>query len=197
MLVDMNIHYRVLKFMHGESTVGYDFRQWLCSLPLLYGVWHPYKYAVLQVYKAFFPIFVHLEFGDLTLGQEVRCFRKVLHVEKLICGLLLVQHLVVPVVEYELRALNDGASSSSSAPGVLDGRRKIWLEGLLVLLKVYCPALLAIGTAVRNCTWDGRYEKRGSDARQVLQDCLILLANVLGDTSGKVEYMRTLCVALL
>ena len=113
-LVDMNIHYRVLKFMHGESTGKYDFRQWLCSLPVLYGVWHPYKYCVLQVYRVFYPIFALLEHGNVADGDHFHCVRKVLHIEKVVCSLLLVRHSLVPAIEAELRQLALGAVGRSS-----------------------------------------------------------------------------------
>ena len=94
LLVDENIFYRVFKLMHGISTSGWDVRQWLCSLPLLYGVWHPYKYCVLAVYRAFFPIFAILETTCTEVGRVVNGKRKVLHIEKLVCCLLLLRHKI-------------------------------------------------------------------------------------------------------
>ena len=202
-LVDMNIHYRILKFMHGESAAQYDVRQWLGSLPLVYGVWHPYKYCVLQVYRQFFPIFAQLEAsGGLAEGVHLHCLRKVLHVEKLVCCLLLVRNSVVRAVERELKKLREGAMSSAAlATGVQAQReataRATWLQGFQDLLNIYCPALLNLGVAVRSCTWEGRSERRGDHARGVLQDCTVLLAMLLGDKAAKKEYVRTLGVALL
>ena len=73
LLVDENIYYRVFKLMHGISTAGFDVAQWLCSVPLIYGVWHPYKYCLLAVYRAFFPIFVLLETTCSDPGKLVSC----------------------------------------------------------------------------------------------------------------------------
>ena len=192
LMADMNIHYRLMKFMYCTSMDNFDLRQWLCNVPLLFGVWHPYKYCVLQVYRVFFPIFALLEHSNIGEGMRLHCAKKVLHVEKVVCALLLVRHTLVPAIQAELSAMDHNGRRPQSL-----AVQKTWLNGFLVLLNVYCPMLLAIGNSVRNCTWDGRKEAKGKEARQVLQDCLVLLVNLLGDTRGRVEYVRTLCVALL
>ena len=58
--------------------------------PLLYGVWHPYKYSVEITYKAFAPIIKFLEQGcNLKAGAVVPMKVKVRHMEKAIVGLFL------------------------------------------------------------------------------------------------------------
>ena len=94
LLVDENIHYRLLKLMHGTASATYDVRLWMCSLPVLYGVWHPYKYCVLAVYRAFFPIFALLETTSPEVGRIVNGRRKVLHIEKLVAALILLRHKI-------------------------------------------------------------------------------------------------------
>ena len=39
LLVDMNIHYRLMKLMYGRSTEKFDYGQSLLMTPVLYGVW--------------------------------------------------------------------------------------------------------------------------------------------------------------
>ena len=107
MLVDMNIHYRLLKLMHGSSTANFDFGLWMFSIPVVYGVWHPYKYCVLAVYRCFFPIFVLLETTDSHVGKSVSGIRRVLHIEKMILALLLLRHKVVDRAQNVLRVLGD------------------------------------------------------------------------------------------
>ena len=94
-LVDMNIHYRLLKMMHCTSTAMHDFGLWMCSLPLVYGVWHPYKYCVVAVYRCFFPIFAILETTCVETGRTISGLRRVLHMEKMVLGLLLLRHKIV------------------------------------------------------------------------------------------------------
>ena len=54
------------------------------------------------------------------------------------------------------------------------------LEGLDSLLNYFVPALFQVGHCVRSCTWEGRTPKSGSRAKEILQDCLILLHMLLG-----------------
>ena len=61
----------------------------------------------------------------------------------------------------------------------------------------FCPALFLLGTAVRSCTWDGRQPNGGKLAKEILQRCLVLLVHIFDDYGAKVEYVRTLAVALL
>ena len=45
LLVDCNIHYRVLKTLYSRATIDWNFPDWLRGISLIYGVWHPYKHA--------------------------------------------------------------------------------------------------------------------------------------------------------
>ena len=66
------------------------------------------------------------------------------------------------------------------------------MEGLISLVDYFCPALLVIGVAVRNCTWEGRDPNGGKLAREILGQCLCLLVHLFDDRQAKVEYVRTL-----
>ena len=92
LVVDENIHYRLMKLIHCDHD--FDVRLWLRDFPLLYGVWHPYKFAVLSVYRKFFPIFALLETTTVEVGKEIQGHRKVLHVEKIVAALLLLRHRI-------------------------------------------------------------------------------------------------------
>ena len=45
-LGDENIHYRLCNMMCSKSYAQYNLALCLNRCPVLYGVWHPYKYAV-------------------------------------------------------------------------------------------------------------------------------------------------------
>ena len=45
-LIDMKIFYALLKMSFGASYAPWHVDQFLLGHPLLYGVWHPYKYSV-------------------------------------------------------------------------------------------------------------------------------------------------------
>ena len=89
-LIDMKIFYALLKMSFGASYAPWHVDQFLLGHPLLYGVWHPYKYSVEITYKAFAPIIKFLEHGwDLKAGAVVPMKVKLRHMEKTIVGLFL------------------------------------------------------------------------------------------------------------
>ena len=55
-LIDMKIFYALLKMSFAASSAPWHVDQFLLEHPLLYRVWHPYKYLVEITYKAFAPI---------------------------------------------------------------------------------------------------------------------------------------------
>ena len=54
--VDMKIHYELLKYVYGQSYNSCNFQLHWSSLPLIYGVWHPYKHMITMLYRTFMPI---------------------------------------------------------------------------------------------------------------------------------------------
>ena len=232
MVVDENIHYRLMKLIH--SSHSFDVGLWLCHLPLLYGVWHPYKFAVLTVYRVFFPIFALLETTMVEVGKEINGMRKVLHVEKIVAALLLIRHsisarakacLQVPSlrqgnrnafpldlwlgddvwretgkcnkIQVTTEISTDNCCLSFSFFGHPVTLLWLWAEGMLALVDCYCPLLFAIGSTVRECTWNGRTQNSGSKAKDVLVMCFLLLVKLLGERAVRTEYVRTLAIALL
>ena len=86
-LIDMKIFYALLKMLFGASYAPWHVDQFLLGHPLLYGVWHPYKYSVEITYKAFAPIIKFLEQGwDRKAGPVVPMNVKLRHMEKSIVG---------------------------------------------------------------------------------------------------------------
>ena len=89
--VDMKIHYQLLKYLYGQSYTSWNFQLHWSSLPLIYGVWHPYKHMITMLCRNFMPIIclierVHTDFkeGDAALTKV-----KLLHMEKTILALCL------------------------------------------------------------------------------------------------------------
>ena len=91
LLIDMKVHYHLCKMMIGQSNKKWDIGQLLTSHPLVYGAWHPYKYAVTTVYKLFQPLFKLLErvHTGLKSGDNVYLKPTLLHMEKSVMGLVL------------------------------------------------------------------------------------------------------------
>ena len=69
------------------------------------------------------------------------------------------------------------------------------LRGLESLLNCYLLAIFVVGQIVRSCTW----ARRGSDivATCVLQRCLGVLVDLAGPSTAKMDYVHTICCALL
>ena len=64
LLVDMKIHFALLKLCYGAAYVPWNVPQLLLGFPLVYGVWHSYKYCVESIYRAFLPFIKFLEQGN-------------------------------------------------------------------------------------------------------------------------------------
>jgi hypothetical protein len=75
--------------LFSKSYQRWDMHRWLQSLPLAYGVWHPYKHCVTLVYRQFLSILLQIERPDLKIGDRVSCKYKVQHMERTIGTLLL------------------------------------------------------------------------------------------------------------
>ena len=62
-LIDTKIFYALLKMSFGASYAPWHVDQFLLGHPLLYGVWHKYKYSVEITHKTFAPIIKFLVQG--------------------------------------------------------------------------------------------------------------------------------------
>lgn len=69
LLVDENIHYRVFKLAWSTPFQKWDVPRFLQTTPPLYGIWHAYKYCVLQV--AFHSCLWYALRGTLLEGDQV------------------------------------------------------------------------------------------------------------------------------
>ena len=73
--VDMKIHYELLKYLYGQSYTSWNFQLHWPSLPLICGVWHPYKHMITMLYRNFMPI-IHTMGRVHTDEEEGRNTRK-------------------------------------------------------------------------------------------------------------------------
>ena len=87
--VDMKIRYKLLKYLYGQSYLSWNFQLHWSSLPLIYGVWHPYKHMITMLYRNFMPIICLIEIvhTDFKEGDGVPTNVKILHMEKTIVAL--------------------------------------------------------------------------------------------------------------
>ena len=135
-LCDENIHYRICKMMYGEKTMGWNVRLFLRSHPILYGLWHAYKFCVTQTFRSFWPIVTFFRKGLLRSGDTVPCFPKLTTMEITVGALLL-------GMGPHIRRLNRKCNLLGLArPVNRRGRlRYAVCKAMQVLLTQYCPML--------------------------------------------------------
>ena len=73
------------------------------------------------------------------------------------------------------------------------------LSALTDLLDFYVPCLFVLGYWLRQLSWEGRPggQVTGTHAKRLLGACLALQVHLTGDTACRLEYTRTISVALL
>ena len=104
-LMDENIWLRIMKFMYSKSYMDLNIRDGLKDLAFIYGVWHPYKFACLHIYRKFYPIFMYLEKGVVKSGTNVPSHPKLAWVEKMIAGVWVCGHSLISRIDHEISRL--------------------------------------------------------------------------------------------
>ena len=191
----MKIHFALLKLCYGAAYVPWNVPQLLLGFPLVYGVWHSYKYCVELIYRAFLPFIKFLEQGNsLQVGSILPRKVKVIHMEKTLLGLMLATSSNRGRLDERVTSLLN--SQRDLTPIQRKGLRM--LLALKALLYTYCPAAFSIGTLVRECNWEGRGAGSGIVAKQALEMSLLLMLNILKpEEQLTTEYVKTTAVALL
>jgi hypothetical protein len=68
-LMDINVHYRLMKMCYGERMLQWDMRGMLRNHPPLFGVWHAYKHVLTVIHRQFHSLFVHFRHGPAPVGE--------------------------------------------------------------------------------------------------------------------------------
>lgn len=190
LLVDEKIHYQVAKMLYSKNYVHYDVHAFLKNQPLVYGIWHPYKYAMTLTYRRFFPLFVALIHGSsLPDVRDQPSFPKVRYLENLFAGLLIAAFTYKGSIANLVENLPVG-------PVPVTMRHKL-VRGLHSLLYEYVPAIFMLGFLVRESHWACRSGGTSAEAHKLLQWSLHILVHLTWGSEGSVEYVRTVVVALL
>jgi hypothetical protein len=115
LLTDENIFYRLMKMAYGESYAAYDVRGFLRNFPLMYGVWHAYKAAVLRTYQTFFPLCIFLRLGTLPPGNTVSTHAKLNTIEQLVAGLWVKGSELLGAIDQAIHTFGVFSASQSSS----------------------------------------------------------------------------------
>ena len=193
LLVDCNIHYPMLNFLYSRATIDWKFLVWLRGISVICGVWHPYKHGCNIMWRKSF-----LLFSDITAPVFWACacmynHPKLIVIEKMLAALLLATQDIRAQLRQKI-TLSPGRADQA-ALNTQDGLGI--LRGQISLLNYSLPSIFVVGHLVQSCTWAGRADGSGIVARCVLQRCVGLLVDVAGSAAAKMDYVRTICCALL
>ena len=126
-------------------------------------------------------------------GGRIYNHPKLILIEKTIAALLLAAPDIRAQLPQKITPFDGRADQA--ALNTQDGLRI--LRGLVSLLNSYLPAIFVVGHLVPNCNWTGRADGTGIVATCVLRRCVGLLVDLAGPASAKMDYVRTICYALL
>ena len=223
-VMDENIHYRLLKWMYSRGMAMYAVRDSLLPLVCIYGVWHAYKFVCLHIHREFFSQFVFMDQGFLQDGDSVACAQRLPFIERSIATLWVVGMEFLPALDKEIdriRSFLEGVQTrlgSSRRTKPVDGSDALaWLVDLCTwlneknraitsrlnflvhlrfLISDYCAAAFAIGFKVRECMWNGRRLHSSSHAKDVLMWSFVVLRSLSPKNAVPLRYLRTIAVTL-
>ena len=150
MLIDMKIFYSVAKMLYSSTYDVYKLHNVLRYCPMVYGVWHPYKYCYEAVYRKFFSLCTFLSSGPQSRDTDVYTHPKLIWKERLFMSLLLVAPQYLQQLKQKLCALQSAPVGSRS---VLQQQCLQQTEAMFNLLNDYVPSLFILGMLVRDCNW--------------------------------------------
>ena len=170
LLVDENIHYRILKLLYGAKNKRWNMRAYLRYVPVVYGVWHAYKFVVTHTFRVFWPILTYLRKGLLRHGSTILSYPKLIVMEKVIAALMLATPRILRLYRRKAQA-----ATAISGRDTAHANRAAVANAVLHLLSEWCPLLLYLGHLVQECNWSGENNGTGSPGHEVLQLRLCLL----------------------
>ena len=192
LLVDMKIHFALLKLCYGAVYVLWNTGQLLLGFPLIHGIWHSYKYCAELFHRALLPLIKFLGHStSLQVGYMLPRKPKVVHMEKTLLCLLL-------STPFNRARLEERVSTLFGTHQYLTTIQRKGLRLLLALKALfytYCPVVSTIGISVQECSWAGR--GAGTVAKQVLKISLLMLKFLKPDLQLTTEYAKTTVGPLL
>ena len=146
LLVDENLHYRILKLLYGAKNQRWNMRAYLRYVPVVYGVWHAYKFVVTHTFSVFWPILTYLRKSLLRPGSTALSYPKLIVVEKAIAALM----LATPRILRPYRRKAQAATAISGRDTARANRAAV-ANAVLHSLSEWCSLLLYLGHVVREC----------------------------------------------
>ena len=139
-----------MKMIYSVSCHEYNLGHKLCRTPpppLVYGIWHPYKYTVTATYRLFPPLMVACSHGIQAADVPVYAFPKVIFKERMFACLFVSASKSKIQIQQNLVLLR-GRCHPPMLASLNAGRL---LGQCTRLLFGSTPALFLIGHLVREC----------------------------------------------
>ena len=150
LLVDENIHYRILKFLYGAKTQRWNMRAYLQYVRVFYGVWPAYKFVVTHTFWVFWPILTYLRKGLLRPGSTIVSYPKLIVIEKTIPALM----LATPRILRPYRRKAQGATAISGRDTAHANRAAV-ANAVIHLLSEWYPTWYGSATGREKITVQG------------------------------------------
>lgn len=148
LLMDVNIFWRTLRLAYANEYAEHNVRGALDAFCPVLGIWHAYAHSLKKVHEVFLPWWAALEIPRFLEDPEVSVVYtkpKLITIEHMVMGLF----LAADSVEEELKRTVAEAIAEYGE----DSPQAQQSQGLLLLVTEYCPALVEMGMAVRQCFW--------------------------------------------
>ena len=192
-LVDENIHYRIRKLLYGAKNQRWNMGAYLRYVPVVYGVWHAYKFVVTHTFGLFWPSPTYLRKGLLRPESTILSYQKLIVMERKIAALMLATPRILG--PYGLKAQ---AAFAISGRDTMHANISTLANTVLCLLSEWCPLLLYLRHPVRECNWARENNGMRSRAQEVLHLSLCLLRRLRrGRPDTFLKYERTIMCTLL
>ena len=193
LLVDENIHYRILKLLYEAKNQRWNMRAYLRYVPVVYGVWHAYKFVVTETFWVFWPTLTYLQKVLPRPGSTILSYPKLIVMKQIIALVMLATPRILS--PYRRKAQ---AATAMSGRDTAHANTAVAANTVLCLFSECCPLLLYLGQLVRECNWAGENNGTGWRAQEVLQLSLCLLRRLpRGPLDTVLKYERTSMCTLL
>ena len=150
-LCDVDLYFRLHILHYTVTYASVSSAPFFAKTPLLFGMWHAYKYCMTECYRQFLPLWAALEYKQFLNDPtkvELLTNLNLSMMESMVLSMFLCTNRVVPLIRStiaELRCLQDVRGA-----GTVKFQQ---LQGMLALFRNYAPALWYLGYWVRTLHW--------------------------------------------
>ena len=191
---NVDLYFRLHKLHYSVTYTFVSTAPFFAKTPLLFGMWHAYKYCVTECYRRFLPLsaaLVYEQFLTDPAKVEILTNFNLFMMESMVLSVFLCTNRVVPLIRSAIAQL--WRLRDVYGAGAVKLQQ---LKGMLALFRDYAPALWYLGYCVRTLHWRRHDPWSGKEARDILQfRTLMLLAPK--PRQGRRQYMDALLLATL